>query len=135
MKLFLSILLSIFPIATAGVILPEMAFAQVEDAKKAENQAYFSVLTDIPLMPDMEELTDQAFVFDKAEGRVVEAVGILSTFDTQRPIKFYESALTELGWKPLKTGLFQRNNEQLVVRAEKITQGVLVRFQLSPLSR
>ena len=135
MKLFLYLLFLSLPLATTVVILPVKSFAQANEAKNSENQAYFSVLTDIPLMPEMKELTDQAFVFDKAEGRVVEAVGFLSISDTDRPIKFYETALTQLGWKPLKTGLFQRNNEQLVVRAEKLAQGVLVRFQLSPLSR
>ena len=84
---------------------------------------------------NMSEVADQSFVFDKAEGRVVETVGFLSASDTDRTIKFYETALPQLGWKPLKTAIFERNNEQLVVRAEKVAQGQLVRFQLSPVSR
>ena len=125
-------LLFLFQLLSVLVILQGNALA---GDKNTQNQAYFSVLTDIPLMPDMKEITDQAFVFDKAEGRVVEAVGLLSVSDTHRPIKFYETALTQLGWKPLKSGVFRRNNEQLVVRAEKLAQGTLVKFQLSPLSR
>lgn len=128
MKMFLYLL----QLLSVVVILGGNALAA---DKKAENQAYFSVLTDIPLMPDMKEMTDQAFVFDKAEGRVVGAVGFLSAPHAPDPLKFYETALPPLGWKPLKTGVFQRNNEQLVVRAEKLTQGVVVKFQLSPLSR
>ena len=128
MKMFLTFL----QLLSALVILQGQALA---DDKNPQNQAYFSVLADIPLMPEMKEMTDQSFVFDKAEGRVVETVGLLSPSDTRDPQKFYETALPPLGWKPLKTGVFQRNNEQLVVRAEKLTQGVLVKFQLSPLSR
>lgn len=131
----MKMILCLFQLLAVVVILHGNALADENIPQNPENQAYFSVLTDIPLMPDMKELTDQAFVFDKAEGRVVEAVGFLSTFDTERPIKFYETALVQLGWKPLKTGVFQRNNEQLVVRAEKLTRGVVLKFQLSPLSR
>lgn len=131
MKMFVSLL----QLGAVWVILLGNAVAQPQMLQNQHNQAYFSVLTDIPLMPDMKELTDQAFVFDKAEGRVVEVVGFLSVSDTDRPLKFYETALAQLGWKPLKTAVFQRNNEQLVVRAEKLAQGVVVRFQLSPLSR
>lgn len=131
MKMFVSLL----QLGAVWVILLGNAVAQPQMPQNQQNQAYFSVLTDIPLMPAMKELTDQAFVFDKAEGRVVEAVGFLSVSDTERPLKFYETALAQLGWKSLKTAVFQRNNEQLVVRAEKLAQGVVVRFQLSPLSR
>lgn len=121
-----------FQLVFALVILSGAAFAEAE---KPQNQAYFSVLTDIPLMPDMKEMTDQAFVFDKAEGRVVEAVGLLSVSSSLNATEYYKIALEQLGWKPLKTGVFQRNNEQLVVKAEKLAHGVLVSFQLSPLSR
>jgi hypothetical protein len=119
-------------VLSGGVILSHPhCFAQ----KQGQNQDYFSLFNDIPLMQGMTELTDQSFVFDKAEGRVVESVGFLSVSETESPVKYYETVLQQLGWKPLKTGLFRRNNEQLVVRAEKVAQGVLVRFQLSPLSR
>lgn len=128
MKMFLGFL----QLGCALLILQGNAVAE---EKKVENQAYFSVLPDVPVMPGMKEMTDQSFLFDKAEGMVVETVGFLSASASLDPLKFYETALRQLGWKPLKTGVFQRNDEQLVVRAEKLTQGALVRFQLSPLSR
>ena len=128
MKLFFYAL----QLALCVLILQNQALA---DAPAPQKQAYFTVLSDIPLMPGMVEVADQSFIFDKAEGRVVETVGFLSVSDTERTIKFYETALAQLGWNPLKTGVFKRNNEQLVVRAEKVAQGQLVRFQLSPLSR
>ncbi len=128
MKMFLYLL-------QLGSLLLILSGNALADDRKSENQAYFSVLTDIPVMPEMEEMADQAFVFDKAEGRVVGAVGFLSPSSSLDPIKFYETALLQLGWKPLKTGVFQRNGEQLVVKAEKLTHGILVKFQLSPMSR
>lgn len=115
--------------------VPGFAQGNEERNQGERNQVYFTVLTDVPVMPGMVEITDQAFVFDKAEGRVVEVVGFLSLSSSADPVEFYKTVLPELGWKPLKTGVFQRNNEQLVVRAEKLTREVLVRFQLSPLSR
>lgn len=104
-------------------------------AYSAENQAYFSALSDVPLMENMKELTDQSFVFDKAEGRVVEVVGLLSASSPDDAIKFYDSVLKDLGWKPLKSEAYERNNEQLSVKALKVDEGVLVTFQLSPVSR
>jgi hypothetical protein len=102
----------------------------------AENQqSYFTSIPDIPLMEGMDEVEDQSFVFDKAEGRVVGAVGFLPEASKQDPQKFYFETLGQLGWRPIKSGVFARNNEQLIVNVEKVSGGVLVKFQLVPLSR
>ena len=128
----MKVFLIAFQMVLTLLILQNSAIAEDQNTPK---QAYFTALSDIPLMPGMSEVTDQSFVFDKAEGRVVESVGFLSVSDTDRTIKFYETALVQLGWKPLKTAVFERNGEQLLVRAEKVAQGQFVRFQLSPVSR
>lgn len=96
------------------------------------NQAYFMALPDIPLMPHMKEIEDQSFVFDKAEGKVIESVGFLSVTSPQDILFFYRDALQSLGWKAMNYNAFSRNNEQMTLKIEELPHGVQVRFRLSP---
>ena len=98
-------------------------------------QSYFSALPDVPMMSGMEEVEDQTFVFDKAEGKVVETAGFLAESSPEELEKFYREALGQLGWKPFKTGVFVRDHEMLSLRVTKVGNGELVKFQLAPLSR
>lgn len=100
-----------------------------------QKQAYFSALPDVPLMENMKEVEGQTFVFDKAEGRVVETLGFLSASSPEKIKQFYVSILLNLGWKPFESNGFRRKDEQLLMKIEEVPQGILVRFQLSPLSR
>ncbi len=95
-------------------------------------QGYFSVLPDVPLMAGMDEVEDQTFVFDKAEGRVIETAGFLAQSQQTDPQTYYSDVLGQLGWKPLKSGLFTRGGEQLVVIVRKVKGGELVKFSLAP---
>jgi len=97
-------------------------------------QGYFSALPDLPLMSGMDEVEDQTFVFDKAEGRVIETAGFLAVTPEKDPQTYYSEILGQLGWKPLKSGLFTRGSEQLVVIVRKVHGGMLVKFYLTPLS-
>ncbi len=101
----------------------------------AASQSYFSVLPDVPMMTGMEEIEGQTFVFDKAEGRVIETAGFLPQNTPEKAQEYYSEVLLQLGWKPLKTGVFTRDSEQMVVIARKVEGGVLVKFFLAPLSR
>lgn len=121
---------------TLSMLAAVLFLSLVPPAFAAENsQNYFSALPDVPLMAGMNEVEDQTFVFDKAEGRVIETAGFLSAAYPNDPRKYYSEVLGHLGWKPLKSGVFARNNEQLIVNVEKVGKGVVVKFQLSPLSR
>ena len=95
-------------------------------------QGYFSVLPDVPLMAGMDEVEDQTFIFDKAEGRVIETAGFLTQSSQIDPQTYYSDVLGQLGWKPLKSGLFTRGGEQLVVIVRKVKGGELVKFSLAP---
>ncbi len=105
------------------------SFASPSEGQK---QAYFSVLPDIPLMPRMQEIEGQSFIFDKSEGRVVESVGFLSASSPEKVLDFYREALKTLGWKPLNTNGFSRNDEQITLKIEEVPKGIVVRFRLSP---
>ena len=102
-------------------------------ATAAEPSAvYLSYLPDVPLMAGLTELPDQSVVFDKAEGRVVETAVLAPSDSEKRVFEFYGKTLPALGWERLKPDRFLRNNEQLVVKWEKVQDGALVRFSLSP---
>lgn len=86
-------------------------------------------------MAGMSEVEDRSFVFDKAEGRVIETAGFLPHADDVSVRAYYDTVLGQLGWKPLKNKVFYRDSEQLIVNIEKVAGGVVVTFQLAPLSR
>jgi len=94
--------------------------------------AFLSVIDDVPLMPGLTERPDAAVVFDKPEGRIVEAeaTGRLARAEV---LKFYAASLPQLGWRARGEGRFLREREELAL---SITSGagggVTVRFTLSP---
>ena len=109
----------------AGVAMPSAAFAD-------NAETYLSYLPDVPLMSGMTEVADQAVVFDKAEGRVMETA-VLAPLNSEKDVfDFYGTTLPALGWQKLTPDRFLRNGEQLVVKWEKVSDGALVRFSLSP---
>jgi len=112
-----------------GLLICKPVFAT---ESKPTEQSYFNVLPDIPLMPEMAELEDQSFSFDKEEGRVVETVGFLSASTPEKAIEFYQGALKSLGWKPLNSKAFSRNGEQIIITTERVANGLLVKLTLSP---
>lgn len=97
-----------------------------------EAQQYLRYLSDIPILERGEELDEQALVFDKAEGRVVEEVVFAPYFEQQKVKNFYAATLPALGWKAISPEHFLRNKEQLIVKTEKADGGLIVRFALSP---
>lgn len=95
-------------------------------------QSYLSYLPDVPLITGMAELEDQSVVFDKAEGRVIETA-VFTKSSTQKAImEYYQKTLPELGWSSLSSDRFLRNGEQLIVKCEKVSGGVVTKFSLSP---
>jgi hypothetical protein len=95
-------------------------------------------IDDLPLMPGLAAVQDEAVVFDVPGGRIVEAWAEgAATRDAIR--SFYGTALPQLGWRAASPDLFRREGESL--RLEFPTTGprgaaaagrVLVRFYLSP---
>jgi len=93
---------------------------------------YLQHIPDVPLLPQMVELEDEALVFDKAEGRVVESAVYTDKIDENQALGFYKKVLPELGWQAVETQRFLRNDEQLIVKWEKVQGGGIIRFWLSP---
>ncbi|MEX0921532.1 MAG: hypothetical protein WD489_00435 [Rhodovibrionaceae bacterium] len=96
------------------------------------DDGFISNVPDLPLMPGLEEVPEQAIVFDKPEGRIVETFAIgLVTQDAV--IAFYRETLPQLGWTATGPASYKREGEQLVLAFTPGHDSLIVRFMLSPL--
>ncbi len=109
---------------SAVLLLAASAFAQ--------EAGYLRYLPDVPLMAGMSEQQEQAMIFDKAEGRVIESIALAGTSSAKDVQEFYQRTLPQLGWKQASPQRFLRNDEQLIVKWEKLPDGPIVRFSVSP---
>lgn len=99
----------------------------------ASEGGFFTGSGGVPIVPGMEEMEELGVVFDKPEGRIVEAFasGHLSQSDVR---EFYGRALPQLGWAVVGEGLFVREGEVLKI---EILEGVensrsILRIILAP---
>ncbi|WP_421779780.1 hypothetical protein [Kiloniella litopenaei] len=99
----------------------------------ASEGGFFAGSGGVPIVPGMEEMEELGVVFDKPEGRIVEAFasGHLSQEDVR---EFYGRALPQLGWEVIGEGLFVREGEVLKI---EILEGVensrsILRIILAP---
>ncbi len=98
----------------------------------AAQTVYSTIIEDLPLMPGMVERTNDAIVFDKPGGRIVETSAAISASAADIK-KFYDETLPPLGWKV--TGnwtTFTREGETLKLSLEKQDDAILVHFSLNP---
>jgi hypothetical protein len=97
----------------------------------APADSFFREPADLPLMPGLYELTDEALVFDYPEGRLVKvaARGIVTSaavFD------YYAATLPELGWSEVGRGRYTRDGERLSLELSRHASHVTVRFSIAP---
>lgn len=86
---------------------------------------------DVPLMPGLKFVAGSDLVFDKPEGRIVEAQaqGALSRAKVQA---FYAASLPQLGWKKISADQWQRDAERLKLEFRGQDGRLTVGFTLSP---
>jgi hypothetical protein len=101
-------------------------------AGRAEETRFFSLLSDIPLMPELYEVTKDSMSFDKPEGRIVEAVAASETQNINQIRAFYESTLPQLGWTAKGPYSYVREGETLSLRLESRGTLNIVHLSLSP---
>ncbi|MBV8650094.1 MAG: hypothetical protein JO255_01425 [Alphaproteobacteria bacterium] len=98
----------------------------------AEDAAGFVAGTeDIPLMPGLRNEPNTLVVFDKPQGRIVEAEarGKVSRAAVE---KFYAASLPELGWKADGPDGWRRDDEELHIDFKGRDGDLRVGFSLSP---
>ncbi|HEY8352375.1 MAG TPA: hypothetical protein VIK87_07510 [Sphingomonadales bacterium] len=125
---------------------PLAACASTEDAS-----AFLADLNDVPLAPGLVEVEAERLVFDKPEGRIVQAAAT-----GKRPVEeigaFYRETLPQLGWRAVPPDraaavhagpepddgaaverlLFARDAERLEIILETVYETLVVRFSLEP---
>ncbi len=80
----------------------------------ASEEGFFSGSGGVPIAPGMEEMSELGVVFDKPEGRIVEAFA--SGFKQKEEVDaFYSRTLPQLGWQIVGDGLFLREGEVLKI--------------------
>jgi hypothetical protein len=86
---------------------------------------------DLPLMPQLTRSATPPVVFDKPEGRIVQASaeGLVPAGDVRR---FYESALPQLGWKAAGPLVWVRGKEKLTIELTATHNHTNVRFTVAP---
>ncbi len=86
---------------------------------------------DIPLMPGLKPVKGSSLIFDKPEGRIVEAQaqGNESRADVRH---FYTDSLPQLGWKKTGADQWQRDAEHLKLDFRGQDGRLTVGFTLSP---
>ena len=94
---------------------------------------YIEGIDDVPLMQGLEPDVNGSFIYDKAEGRIVEfqAYGVITPKEV---LAFYSKTLPELGWIKLDSSVYERGDERLKItflQKNKVNK-TAVHFNLAP---
>lgn len=94
-------------------------------------EEFVSGTEDVPLMTGLAIIPGSALVFDKPEGRIVEAQahGGLARAKVEA---FYDASLPQLGWKKIGTDHWQRDAERLKLDFTGTDGHLTVGFTISP---
>ena|SRR5579864_5985329 len=87
---------------------------------------------DLPLMPGLAVVAGSTLVFDKPQGRIVEAqaTGKVTRTAVQ---SFYDATLPQLGWTSAGGNAWRREGERLRLDFQERDGELTVGFSLSPL--
>ena len=100
-------------------------------AAAASAEEFVAGTEDVPLMPGLSFVAGSDLVFDKPEGRIVEAQaqGALARAKVQA---FYDASLPQLGWKKIGVDHWQRDAERLKLDFRGQDGHLTVGFTISP---
>ena len=98
---------------------------------RAQAQSYIAQVEDLPLMPGLAEIEGAGVVFDKPDGRIVEAFA-QGEVGRDAVLAFYRKTLPQLGWRALGDAGYQRENETLSLDFLDGGGALIVRFTLVP---
>ncbi len=87
---------------------------------------FFTLIPDLPLMPEMIELEEQNLIFDKADGRIIESQALLENGDMKAAQKFYADALPQFGWIAQGHDSYQRGKENITFHYEQDGTALLI---------
>lgn len=117
--------------AVAG--LGSLAFPFIPASASAASP-FVPGLADVPAMPGLDPVDAEPLVFDKPDGRIVQAV-LSGMVPRGAVLAFYDQTLPQLGWRRAAERSFVREGEGL--RLDFVATGAssdktTVRFTLTP---
>lgn len=112
------------------ILAPAPLLAQAQDDAGAPQ--FFRSLNDVPLMPGLYEMADEAVMFDKPEGRIAESAAYSQSLDRDAIRDFYRNTLPQLGWRHIGRDAFVRQDERLRMRVETEDDYRIVHFMVEP---
>ena len=102
-------------------------------AQEGQPETYFfGAIQDLPVMEGLVEVPEQAVVYDKPGGRIVELVAEMQGVTEKQTRLYYAELLPQLGWQRVDKGAYQRESENLVFTFETVGEEHYVRITLSP---
>jgi hypothetical protein len=115
----------VFIVLNCGAIVTSAHAQNVEPA-------FLTTINDIPLMPGLQELEDEALVFDKPGGRIVETTAAGAMVTPAQIEQFYSKTLPQLGWARVSPNHFVRQGEALNLDVSSQNEYGLVHFSVKP---
>ena len=97
----------------------------------AQDGGFVKEVVDLPLMPGLAEVADAGVIFDKPDGRIVEAYA-QGVVERAAVLQFYSKTLPQLGWHEAGATEFQREGEKLSLDFLSGGGALSVRFTLTP---
>ena len=116
-----------------AALLVLSALPGMPESARAQNVGFVADVEDLPLMPGLSEIAGAGLVFDKPEGRIVEAYA-RGSLTPDAVLAFYRRSLPQLGWVAAGPAAYHREGERLdlEVLGQDTAGTVVVRFSLSP---
>lgn len=96
---------------------------------RAEDTGF--VAGDLPLMPGLSEVPGSGIIFDKPDGRIVDAYAE-GKVGREALLRFYRDTLPQLGWRPAGTLAFERESEKLTLQISEEGPKLTVYFHVGP---
>lgn len=93
---------------------------------------FFEALYDVPVMPGLEELHDQAMLFDKPDGRIASVAAASKTVSAAQIAQFYAETLPQMGWEKVSGNQYVRDGNRLSFEIVKKPPLTIVHFTLEP---
>ena len=109
-----------------------LAFCLMAIPAMAEKERFFEALYDVPVMPGLEELPDQAMLFDKPDGRIASVVAASKNLTEADIRRFYVDTLAQMGWKKDTENQYVRGTDRLSMDVMKRPPLTIVHFTLEP---
>lgn len=108
-----------------------VALACALPGANAQNGGFVNEVADLPLMPGLSEVEDAGVVFEKPDGRIVEAYAE-GAVERDAVLSFYDKTLPQLGWQRNGSKAFRREGETLSLEFLDGGGALVVRFTLTP---